>query len=193
MNTTTAKTTTTQPKSWTVKDYYRMTDLGILPPGQRTELIDGGIFVMAAKKPPHSAITKTASDYLRDLLKGKADVRVQDPIRLSDRSEPEPDIAIVRRVEPRNYIERHPIASDVFLLIEVADTTLNFDRKIKSAIYAQSGIADYWIIDVNGERVFVFRRPEGEKYLEKTVFGKNARVSFLAFPETTINFRSFFP
>ena len=192
MNTTAAQPTTTQQKLWTAQDYYRMSKFGVLKPDERTELIEGEIFVMAAKNPPHSAITKTAADYFRDLLREKADIRIQEPVHLSDRSEPEPDIALVR-IEPRNYIERHPIASDVFLLIEVADTTLNFDRKVKAAIYAQSGIADYWIIDVNGERVFVFRRPEGEKYLEKTVFGKSAKVSFLAFPEITIDFRSFFP
>ncbi len=109
-----------------------------------------------------------------------------------DRSEPEPDIALVR-IEPRNYIERHPIPSEIFLIIEVADTTLNFDRKVKAAIYARSGIADYWIVDVNGERVFVFRRPDSEKYLEKTVFEKNGALNPLAFPETAIDFCRFFP
>lgn len=109
-----------------------------------------------------------------------------------DRSEPEPDIALVR-IEPRNYIERHPIPSEIFLIIEVADTTLNFDRKVKAAIYARSGIADYWIVDINGERVFVFRRPDSEKYLEKTVFEKNGVLNPLAFPETAIDFCRFFP
>ena len=191
MNTTAAQPTTTQQKLWTAQDYYRMSKFGVLKPDERTELIEGEIFVMAAKNPPHSAITKTAADYLR-LLREKADIRVQEPVYLGDRLEPEPDIALVR-IEPRNYIERHPIASDVFLLIEVADTTLNFDRKVKAAIYARSGIADYWIVDVNGERVFVFRRPDSEKYLEKTVFEKNGVLNPLAFPETAIDFCWFFP
>lgn len=108
MNTTAVPPSTTQPKSWTVQDYYRMSNLGVLKPDERTELIDGEIFLMAVKNPPHSAITKTASDYLRDLLRGKADVRIQEPVHLSDCSEPEPDIVLVR-IKPRNYIERHPI------------------------------------------------------------------------------------
>ena len=124
MNTTAAPATTTQLKTWTVQDYYRMSKAGVLKPDERTELIDGKIFLMAAKNPPHSAITKTAADYLRNLLREKADVRIQEPVHLGDRSEPEPDIALVR-IEPRNYIERHPIPSEIFLIIEVADTTLN--------------------------------------------------------------------
>lgn len=192
MNTTAAPATTTQLKTWTVQDYYRMSKAGVLKPDERTELIDGKIFLMAAKNPPHSAITKTAADYLRNLLREKADVRIQEPVHLGDRSEPEPDIALVR-IEPRNYIERHPIPSEIFLIIEVADTTLNFDRKVKAAIYARSGIADYWIVDVNGERVFVFRRPDSEKYLEKTVFEKNGVLNPLAFPETAIDFCRFLP
>lgn len=192
MNTTRAPATTTQIKTWTVQDYYRMSKAGVLKPDERTELIDGKIFLRAAKNPPHSAITKTAADYLRNLLREKADVRIQEPVHLGDRSEPEPDIALVR-IEPRNYIERHPIPSEIFLIIEVADTTLNFDRKVKAAIYARSGIADYWIVDVNGERVFVFRRPDSEKYLEKTVFEKIGVLNPLAFPETAIDFCRFFP
>lgn len=192
MNTTAAQPTTTQPKLWTVQDYYRMSKLGVLKPDERTELINGNIFLMAAKNPPHSAIAKTASDYLRNLLRGKADIRIQEPVHLSDHSEPEPDIALVR-IEPRNYIERHPIPSEIFLIIEVADTSLNFYRKAKAAIYARSGIADYWIVDVNGERVFLFRHPGSEKYLEKTVFEKNSVLNPLAFPETAISFYRFFP
>lgn len=192
MNTTTAQPTTTQPKSWTVQDYYRMSDLGILPPGQRTELIDGEIFVMAAKNPPHTIVTQLARNYLEELFATKIHIRSQDPVRLNDKSEPEPDIAVVQPPLIR-YLNHHPHPEEIFLLIEVADTTLNFDRKVKAAIYARSGIADYWIVDVNGERVFVFRRPEGEKYLEKTVFRKDGTLTPLAFPETTIDFCRFFP
>lgn len=187
-----AQPTTTQPKLWTVQDYYRMSDLGILNPEERTELIDGEIFLMAAKNPPHSAITKTISDYLRDLIRGKADIRIQEPVHLSDRSEPELDIALVR-IESRNYVERHPIPEEIFLIIEVADTTLNFERNRKAANYARAGIADYWIVDVNGGRIFVFRRPSGEKYLEKTVFEKDGVLTPLAFPDISICGSQFFP
>lgn len=83
---------------------------------------------------------------------------MQDPIQLSQYSEPEPDIAVVR-IDARKYIDRHPAPNEIFLLIEVADTTLDTDRKQKAPLYAKAGIADYWILDVNQRQVFVLGEP----------------------------------
>lgn len=85
----------TNQKLWTVDDYCRMADAGILDPEERTELIDGQIIIMSAKKPPHSIVNQLAGDYLRNLLSERAVIRIQEPVHLNYRSEPEPDIALV--------------------------------------------------------------------------------------------------
>lgn len=187
------KTTTMIPvRLWTVEEYYRMADTGIIGPEERVELIEGQIIPLAAKNPAHSAITGKASDYLKELFSGLALVRIQEPVHLNSRSEPEPDIAVVR-IEPRNYINDHPRPEQVFLLIEVSDSTLNFDLKNKSIIYAKAQIFNYWVIDVRAQRVFVFQEPEAKRYQQETVWGKNGILTVTAFPDIPILVENFFP
>lgn len=183
---------TTRQRLWTVEEYYQMAEAGILGPEERVELIEGHIIPMAAKNPPHSAITKHTADYLRDLVKGVADIRIQEPIHINSHSEPEPDIAVVRTA-PRNYVDRHPTPEEVFLIIEVADSTLNFDRKNKAAIYAKAQIADYWVIDVRQKQIFVFREPTPIKYQHETVWDANTALVILQFPHIPILVKNFFP
>ena len=166
--------------------------LGILRPDERVELIEGQIIAMAAKKPPHSTITKRTADTLRDLLTGKADIRVQGSICTSDRSEPEPDIAIVK-VESRDYVDRHPIPDDVFLLIEVADRTLSYDCNKKAALYARASIPKYWVIDLKNEQVFVFRNPGSKSYQQKLIQDKHNTLILITFPNITIEINKIFP
>lgn len=148
---------------------------------------------MSAKNPPHAATTLCASDYLKRWrsppqasLAEVALVRVQDPIQLSQYSEPEPDIAVVR-IDARKYINHHPAPNEIFLLIEVADTTLDTDRKQKAPLYANGGIADYWILDVNQRQVFVFREPVLEGYNQQLILQEDATLSLIAFPEIEIH------
>lgn len=179
---------------WTVEEYHQMADAGILSFDERVELIDGVIISMAAQKPPHAAITKITSDYLRNLLAGLADIRTQAPIHLGESSEPEPDIAVVR-IDFRNYIDHHPTPEDIFLIVEVADTTLNYDRNKKAALYSKAGIIEYWVIDVVNELVYVFRLPEGSPYGYGTVnlWDRDDVQSLVAFPDIAISIDQFFP
>ncbi len=110
--------TTTDLRLWTVDEYYRMTAAGIIASDERVELIEGQIISMSAQNPPHAATTLCTADVLRQLLVGKALIRVQDPIQINLYSEPEPDIAVVR-VDPRKYFDRHPTINDIFLLVEL--------------------------------------------------------------------------
>lgn len=184
--------TTTQTRLFTVHEYHRMADLGILHPGERLELIEGQIVTMAAKNPPHSAITKRIADTLRDLLTGKADIRVQEPISISDRSEPEPDIAVVK-IDPRDYIDRHPIPDDVFLLVEVADRTLSYDCNKKAALYARAGISEYWVIDVKNEKVIVFSEPGSKTYQQKSTQDKHNILNLINFSDIYLEVDKLFP
>ena len=157
-----------------VQDYHRMVEARVLAPDERVELISGQLYKMAAKGTAHSAAVTRIERVLKARLSDRVLLRFQDPIALDDYSEPEPDIAVVK-VDPLDYEEHHPTPTEVYLLIEVADTTLRLrsgvalslpkgdtlkrDRELKAPAYAQSGIQDYWILDVNQRQLYVFRSP----------------------------------
>ena len=183
---------TSRPKLFTVDEYHRLSDKGILSPDERSELLDGEILLMAAKKPPHSSITQCTADYLTKLLTGIALVRRQEPVWPNSHSEPEPDIAVVR-IDDRRYFAHHPTPKDIFLLIEVADATLSYDRKKKASAYAKAGIFDYWVIDVKKERVFVLRDPKGNTYQQEVVYGKASVLNPISLPDTQLILANFFP
>ncbi len=182
--------TTTKTRLWTVDEYHRMIEVGLLTPDDKVELLEGQIIQVSPQRPPHAATTQRTSDYLKAILKGQAHVRSQLPITLST-SEPEPDIAVVR-IDPAAYGDHHPTPDEIFLLIEVAYTTLDTDREDKAPIYARANIADYWILDVSDRQVYVFRNPSNEGYQSKTVLNKNAALAPLAFPEIEIPFSELF-
>ena len=177
--------TAIRPRFWTVEEYHQMREKEVLHPEERVELLQGKILQIAPKNPPHAATNLCAANCLNQCLAGKALVRIQDPIALSAFSEPEPDLAIVQRKEGF-YRDRHPAPDDVYLLIEIADTTLNFDRDQKAPIYAEADIPEYWILDVNTKQVYVFRQPHQGRYQEERILGETATISLLAFPEVTI-------
>jgi Uma2 family endonuclease len=170
-----------------------MSDLGILDPDQRTELLEGEVVLMAAKNPSHVVVTKRITDLCSELLKNKALIRSQDPTRLSSYSEPEPDVVVVKGTRPDDYIYGHPASSDVFLLIEVADATLSQDLGKKAKMYARANIPEYWVVDVNSQRVFVHRYPTADRYPTISVLTVEDMIAPLAFPDTSIAIQAFFP
>ncbi len=176
---------------WTVEEYHRMAEVGILSPNE-IELIEGEVIAMAGKKPPHVVVTELSSEYLRQLLVEVAYVRTQDPVFLNERSEPEADIAVV--LPPlRRYLDHYPATDEIFLIIEVADTTLQFDLKKKAAAYAQAKIADYWVVDAIAHQVYIFREPVVGAHAKKTVLSQRSTVGLLAFPEIEVVLEEFFP
>jgi Uma2 family endonuclease len=177
--------TVTQLRLWTVDEYHRMLKAGILSPADRVELLDGQIVQMSPQLPPHAGTTQRIDKYLKNLFREQADIRVQLPITLVT-SEPEPDIAVVR-IDMTDYGDRHPAVSDVFLLIEVAHTSLELDRGQKSLIYARATIQDYWVVDVNRRQLYVYRYPSAEGYQSETVMDENSVLSALAFPAIEIS------
>ncbi len=142
--------TATKEKIWTVEEYHRMIEAGILTEGDKIELLDGRIVEMSAQTPPHVATTQRSDRYLQHLLRDLAEIRAQLPITLAT-SEPEPDIAVVR-IDPGAYGDHHPNPSEILLLIEVSYSTLQIDRREKAPIYARANIAEYWILDVVGAK-----------------------------------------
>ena len=126
---------------------------------ERVELLDGEIIAMSPQNNPHASTIARINNLLIPLLGPKASVRVQLPIRLDPRSEPEPDFAICK-LDPDDYAAGHPRPTDILLLVEVADASLAFDRKRKRAAYARAGIPELWIVNLPDHRVEVSSRPD---------------------------------
>jgi len=150
-------------RRFTVDQYHRMIRAGILREGERVELIEGEIIEMAAVGNRHIACILDLDELFQVGLAGRARVSVQNPVQLSASSEPEPDLTILRH-RPDRYRSGPPLAEDVYLLIEVSDTTLAYDRGIKLRLYALAGVPEYWIFDLKRNRLLVFREPEGAVY-----------------------------
>ena len=168
-------------RKWTVKEYHKLGEMGFFHPEERVELISGNIIKMSAKGTAHTSALGRTDKLLQNLFANLAWVRIQDPIALDDNSEPEPDIAVVR-IDPLDYATHHPTPSEVYLIIEVADSSLAFDREIKAKAYARSGIADYWVLNVCDRQLHVFREPVEDGYQSEVILGESAIVSPLQFP-----------
>ncbi len=177
---------------WTVEDYNRMIDAGILQPEDRVELIEGQIVEMAAKGTAHEAtITRTAR-VRRNSLGDQVLIRTEAPIQLDNRSEPEPDVAAVR-VDSLDYADHHPTPEEIYLVIEVADTTLAKDCGTKATAYARAGIADYWVLDINDRQLHVFRDPSQTGYQRNVVLAEDATVAPLSFPSFSLAVNQMLP
>lgn len=145
-----------------IEKYHAMIESGILGPEDRVELLEGVLVEKMSKKPAHTYASGALLDALFKLLPAGFHVRDQDPITMG-RSEPEPDIAVVRGSR-RDYLNRHPGPSDVLLIIEIADMSLERDRILKQRIYAAAGIPCYWILDLAGRRLEVCLDPRDGAY-----------------------------
>ena len=153
---------------FTVKEYHRMAEAGILHEDDRIELIHGEIIQMRRKAAPpieniHSAIIRRLIALLSPRVAPQAIIDVQNPVRIGEYSEPEPDITVLPFREDY-YASTGVTPSDVLLLIEVSDTTLRQDRAIKLPLYASAGIAEVWIIDVGQQQLEVYQHPHEGRY-----------------------------
>lgn len=157
--------------------YEQMIGAGVFEPGERLELLEGEIIDMAPQKSRHATAVTLLGNVLRQYFTGGYTVREQLPLSLDERSEPEPDLTVVRG-QPRDYRDAHPVTAA--LVVEVADTSLAYDRVRKRAVYARAGIPEYWILDLNSDSLEVYRSPDGEDYLERSVFRAGERVMPLA-------------
>ncbi|NET61017.1 MAG: Uma2 family endonuclease [Symploca sp. SIO2E6] len=179
-------------KRWTVQEYHHMSELGILNANERTELIAGQITLMAAKGTPHVTSLHLLANALRDKLGSTALIRTQDPIQLDNLSEPEPDLAIVQGTV-LDYTEEHPRPDQVYLVVEVADSTLKQDSQVKDKLYAQAGITEYWVLDLKNRQLHIFRDPTPTGYTRHLIFREPNQASPLAFPSCILSLTSILP
>ncbi len=162
---------------FTRDDYYKMAEVGILPAQGRVELIRGEIIQMSPSKSDHASTIDILAEELIYQLRGKAIIRIQNPLSLSHTSEPEPDL-IIARFQLHRYQQAHPRPDDVYVCIEVADTSLAYDREIKTSLYAESGIPEYWLINLIDKQVEVYRNPEKGLYTSKEILFPKDNLSF---------------
>ncbi len=170
-------------KKFTVEQYHQMAASGILTERDRVELIEGEIVQMSPIGRKHAVCVDRLTVVFVIALSSKAVIRVQNPIHLSDNSEPEPDFAIVRG-QLGNYLAEHPEPKDVIALVEVSDSTIQYDRETKALLYAQKGIQELWLMDLNELTIEVFRMPGPTGYQDIQTFQKGQSLAFQGFPDT---------
>jgi Uma2 family endonuclease len=160
------KETWPKPHRLTVDDYYRMTEAGVLSPDDRTELIEGEIIDMAPIGIDYAEVVRRLNRRLMRAVGDSAEVTVEQPVRLSLRSEPHPDLALLKP-RPTGHRRAHPSAADVLLLIEVSDSTLHYDLEVKTRLYARHAVPEYCVVDLVANRIWRHRRPDGQGYAQR--------------------------
>jgi Uma2 family endonuclease len=178
---------------FTREEYYKMADAGLFQ-NQRVELIDGEIVEMSPQKSLHASSLGMVEDELRRVFANHFWVRTQRPLDLGELFEPEPDIVVVKG-SPREYVDKHPTTS--VLIVEVSDTTLQYDRRRKGSLYASAGIKDYWIVNLIDRKLEVYRNPEsdaaqpfGFRYSVTQILGAGDSIAPLAAAQSkvTVNY-----
>jgi Uma2 family endonuclease len=174
------------PHLFTVDEYYRMGEAGILSEDARVELIEGEIIDMAPIGMRHALCVNRLNQLLVLLLQGRAMVHVQNPLHLGDYSEPQPDIALLKQ---RDYSHdlHNPGPNDVLLAIEVSDTTLTFDRKVKVPLYARVGIPEVWIVNLQEESIEVHSQPDKGAYQQHQQLVRGQSVPIPGFADLSVS------
>ena len=174
---------------WTIEQYHKLVNAGMLL-DRRVELLSGDIIEISPEGMPHAVYCGDAVDYLKQLMGDRAKVREAHPITLPNDSEPAPDIAVVMLAQNR-YLDHHPYPADIFLLIEYADSTLTKDLNTKQRIYAQAGILEYWIVNLQASELIIFRQANSAGYETETRLA-TGNISPLSFPDIDIEVRRLF-
>jgi Uma2 family endonuclease len=171
---------------FTVDEYHRMGEVGIFSEDDRVELLAGAIVEMSPIGPLHAGTVNRLTTLFSSRLGNRVIVGIQNPLLLRDEdSEPQPDVVLLR---PRAdfYTQSHPEAPDVYLVIEVADTSLEGDREVKFPIYARAGVSEAWLLDVSAERLEVYRQPTTAGYQEVRLLQRGAPIAPQAFPDLAL-------
>jgi Uma2 family endonuclease len=175
----------------TLRDYRRLAEAGILGKNDRVELLEGQLIDMASIGPRHALAVDALTELLVMAAAGQAVVRVQNPIVLDNMSEPQPDFSLLRRPW-HGYPGEHPRPPDVYLLIEVSDSSLDFDLGAKLELYARSGIREFWVVDLTVNRVLVHCNPNDRGYDSIASVDMSGTLQVEALPGVTISVASIF-
>ena len=178
-------TTQSQNHAFTVGEYYRMAEAAILTEEDRVELIAGQIVAMSPIGSRHAACVKRLNLLMGKMVGDSMLIGVQDPITLDAYSAPEPDLVLLR---PRAdfYAAAHPSAVDVLLAVEVSDTSADYDREVKLPLYAQAGLPEVWLIDLQKGHIEVYARPHGGAYQQRVKVTADATIASPTIPQLAL-------
>ncbi|WP_013321272.1 Uma2 family endonuclease [Gloeothece verrucosa] len=170
---------------WNVQEYHTIINTGLLVE-RRVELLKGLIVEISPESPLHADLNRTIGEQFRILLGATVQVSEGKPITISNSSEPEPDIALVK---PGSYRQSHPTAADVYLIIEFANISLEKDTQDKRLAYAEAGIEDYWVANLRAQQLIIYRNPLNGDYQFQQLLTSGI-ISPLAFPHITLEVSS---
>ena len=170
---------------FTVDDFHRMAEAGILTEDDRVELIEGEIVEMTPIGPRHAGVVKKLNRMLQHGVGDRFVIGIQDPVRLSVDCEPQPDVTVLRKRDD-DYMERHPGPQDVVLLIEVMESSKTYDRNVKVPLYADHGIPEAWLIDLQADTIEILSKPERKGYASSKRFGPGETISSVSIPTLEI-------
>ncbi len=171
---------------FSVKDYYRLAETGVLRPDARVELLNGEIIDMSPIGPFHGGVVGRLTRLFSKLSNDRWLVWPQNPLRLDDHSEPEPDVMLLKP-SPDDYTSGHPRAEDVFLLVEVSDTSFTTDVEKKLPAYGRAGVMEVWIVNLDEATIEIYREPHFGGYHSKTVLRVGDHARPLAFPDAVVD------
>ena len=174
-----------QPHRFTVDEFARMGEAGIFTEDERVELLDGAIYEMTPIGPPHAWIVDRLNELLVSRLAGRAHVRNQNPVRLGPHTEPQPDLTVARR--SGSYASRHPESGDILLVVEVADSSLRYDRTQKVPRYGKAGIPETWLVDIEAGEVTINTEPGPEGYAKQQTLSRGSRLTATRVPNLALS------
>ena len=176
---------------WTVEEYEELGRAGFFSENDRVELLNGEIVVMSPIGYRHATAVKRLTNFLVRKSRGRYDVGPQNPFNLDEQSQPQPDLTLLDPACDRE--PRHPLPREIFLVIEVSDSTVRYDREDKRPAYARQGIREYWIVNLEDNVFEVFRDPDGDTYRDTLTLHSPDVIAPLAFPDVTLRIGDFLP
>lgn len=174
-----------KPKKFRVEEFRKMTEIGILPEESGWEIIDGYLIDKMTIGSKHASVVKRLNRVLTNLVGIQAVISIQDPIHIDNYNEPEPDVVLLA---PRDdfYAEGHPTPQDILLLIEVSDSTVEYDRVIKKTLYAEAGIVEFWLVNLKDETIEVYTQPKNGGYYSARILESGESVKATAIENLTL-------
>ncbi|MBD2625085.1 Uma2 family endonuclease [Trichormus variabilis] len=189
--------TTTQVKRFSLEEYHRLTELGFFHEDEHIELINGELIEMVAKGRAHETCLRNLLRELPKLVGDRATLQSQAPITIPPKSEPEPDFAIIKNRDD-NYLSSHPQGTDIFLVIEVADSSIEYDQNVKIPLYAKAEIPNYWIFNLLDNCLECYSEPYQSQqgkfgYSNKRIVLPSQIISLPCLPDLQLDLSKVFP
>lgn len=176
---------------WTVEEYEDLGRAGIFNENDRVELLNGEIVIMSPIGYRHATAVRRLNNYFARQSRGRYEVNPQNPFNLDERSQPQPDLSLLDPV--CDTLKRHPLPEEIYLVIEVADSSVAYDREDKGPAYARRGVREYWILNLDDNVLEVFRDPAGESYRDTRTLRPDETIAPLAFPDVEVRVGDFLP